>query len=41
MKVMSQFTNVNKIKSKIRNIKYRDKGQGREGTSRANALAMV
>ena len=33
MKVMSQLTNGNEIKRKIRNIKYRGKGQGREGTS--------
>ena len=39
MKVMSQLTNGNKIKRKIRNIKYRGKGQGKEGTSRANAFS--
>ena len=31
MKVTSQRTNGNKIKRKIRNIKYRGKGQGMEG----------
>ena len=31
MKVMSQRTNGNKIKRKIRNIKYRGKGLGMEG----------
>ena len=31
MKVTSQLTNGNKIERKIRNIKYRGKGQGREG----------
>ena len=39
MKVTSQLTNGNKIKSKIKNIKYRCRGQGREGTSRANAFS--
>ena len=39
MKVMSQLTNGNKIKRKIRNIKYRGKEQGREGTSQANAFS--
>ena len=38
MKITSQLTNGNKIKRKIRNIKYRGKGQGREGTNRANAF---
>ena len=33
MKVTSQLTNGNKIEGKI-NIKYKGKGQGREGTSR-------
>ena len=33
MKVTSQLTNGNKIKRKIKNIKYRGKGQGIEGTS--------
>ena len=33
MKVMNQLINGNKIKRKIRNIKNRGKGQGREGTS--------
>ena len=31
--------NGNKIKRKIRNIKYRGKGQGREGTRRVNAFS--
>ena len=39
MKVVSQLTNGNKIKRKIRNIKYRGKGQGREGTSIASAFS--
>ena len=39
MKVMSQLTNGNKIERKIRNIKYRGQGQGREGTSRTNAFS--
>ena len=39
MKVMNQLTNVNKIKKKIMNIKYRDKGEEREGTSRANVFS--
>ena len=39
MKVMSQLTNGNKIKRKIMNIKYSGKGQGREGTNRANAFS--
>ena len=39
MKVTSQLTNGNKVKRKIRNIKYRGKEQGREGTSRANAFS--
>ena len=39
MKVTSQLSNGNKIERKIRNIKYRGKGQGREGTSRANAFS--
>ena len=38
MKITSQLTNGNKIKRKIRNIKDRGKGQGREGTNRANAF---
>ena len=33
MKVTSQLTNGNKIERQIRNIKYRGKGKGREGTS--------
>ena len=37
MKVTSQLTNENNIKRKIKNITYKGKGQGREGTSRANA----
>ena len=39
MKITSQLTNENKIKRKIRNIKYRGKGQGKEGTSRTNAFS--
>ena len=39
MKITSQLTNGNKIKRKIRNIKYRGKGQGREGTNRDNAFS--
>ena len=39
MKVTSQLTNGNKIKRKIRNIKYKGKGQVREGTNRANAFS--
>ena len=39
MKVTSQLINGNKIKRKIENIKYRGKGQGREGTSQANAFS--
>ena len=39
MKVMSQLTNGNKIERKIRNIKYRGKGQGKEGASRANVFS--
>ena len=39
MKVTSQLTNGNKIKRKIRNIKHKGKGQGREGTSQANAFS--
>ena len=39
MKVTSKLTNENKIKRKIRKIKYRGKGQGWEGTSRANAFS--
>ena len=39
MKVTSQLTNENKIKRKIRNIKYKGKGQGREGTSQANTFS--
>ena len=39
MKLMSQLTNENKIKRKIKNIKYRGKGQGSEGTGRANAFS--
>ena len=39
MKVMNQLTNGNKIKRKIKNIKYRGKGQGMDGTSRANAFS--
>ena len=39
MKITSQLTNENKIKRKIRNIKYSGKGQGREGTNRANAFS--
>ena len=39
VKVTSQLINGNKIKRKIINIKYRDKGQGRKGTSRANAFS--
>ena len=38
MKVTGQLTNGNNIKRKIRNIKYRGKGQGREGTSLANSF---
>ena len=41
MKITSQLTNGNKIKRKIRNITYRGKGQGREGTNRANAKVIV
>ena len=33
MKVTNQLTNENKIKRIIKNIKYRGKGQEREGTS--------
>ena len=39
MKVTNQVTNGDKIERKIKNIKYRGKGQGREGTSRANAFS--
>ena len=39
MMVTSELINENKIKRKIKNIKYRGKGQGREGTSRANAFS--
>ena len=39
MEVMSQLTNGNRIQRKITNIKYRGKGQGREGTNRANAFS--
>ena len=39
IKVTSQITTRNKIKRKIRNIKYRGKGQGREGTSQANTFS--
>ena len=39
MKVTSQLINGNKIKMKIRNVKCRSKGQGREGTSQANAFS--
>ena len=41
MKVTSQLINGNMIKWKIRNIKYKGKGQGREGTNRANAFSYV
>ena len=39
MKITNQLTNGNKIKRKIGNIKYKGKGQGREGTSQANAFS--
>ena len=39
MKVTSQLTNGNKIERKIMNIKYRGKGQGREGKNRVNAFS--
>ena len=39
MKITSLLTNGNKIKRKIGNINYRGKGQGREGTGRANAFS--
>ena len=39
LKVTSQLTNGNKIKRKIRNMEYRGKGQGRKGTSQANAFS--
>ena len=39
MKITSQLTNGNKTKRKIRNIKYKGKGQGREGTNRVNAFS--
>ena len=39
IKVMSQLINGNKMEREIRNIKYRVKGQAREGTSRANAFS--
>ena len=39
MKITSQLTNGNKIKRKIRNIKYSGKGLGRVGTNRANAFS--
>ena len=39
MKVTSQLTYGNEIKRKISNIKYRGKGQRREGTSRANTFS--
>ena len=39
MKVTSQLTNGNKIERKIKNIKYSGKGQGRVGSSGANAFS--
>ena len=39
MKVTSQLSYGNKIKRKIKNIKDKGEGQGREGTSRANAFS--
>ena len=39
MKVTSQLTNGNKMKRKIRNIKYKGKGQGKEGRNGANAFS--
>ena len=41
MKVTSQLTNGKKIERKIRNIKYRGKGQGRKGRAESMPLAMV
>ena len=40
MKIMSQLTNGNKIKRKIKNIKYRGKGEGR-GQAESMPLVMV
>ena len=41
MKITSQLTNGNKIKRKIRNIKYRGKGKEGRGQTKPMPLSMV